>query len=75
MDKYPTLDPVMVSVVSSILTGGNFLLKMFKSLDANSGLKCKCDLVVKNLNVASLDLIIIMLTKIPFINDLTFLFA
>ena len=47
LDKYSTLDPVMVSVVSSIPTGGNFL-KFFKLLDVNFGLKCKCDLIVKN---------------------------
>ena len=40
LDKHSSLDPVMVSVVSSILTGGNFLLKIFKPLDVNSGLKC-----------------------------------
>ena len=47
LDKHSTLDPVMVSVVSSNPTGGNFLkfLKLFK---VNLGLKCKCDLIVKN---------------------------
>ena len=43
LDKHSTLDPVMVSVVSSIPTGGNFL----KFLGVNFGLKCKCDLIVK----------------------------
>ena len=50
MDKHSTLDPVMVSVVSLIPTGGNFLLIFFKPLDGNSGLKCKCDLIMKNSN-------------------------
>ena len=50
LDKHSTLDPVMVSVVSSNPTGGNFL-KFFKLLDVNSGLKCKCDLIVKNSNM------------------------
>ena len=48
LDKYLTLDPAMVSVVSSIPIGGKVLLIFFKPLDINSGLKCKCDLVVKN---------------------------
>ena len=39
--------PVMVSVVSSIPARGN-LLKFFKFLDVNFGLKCKCDLIMKN---------------------------
>ena len=30
------------------MEGGNFLLKYFKCLDVNSGLKYKCDLIVKN---------------------------
>ena len=47
LDKHSTLDPVMVSVVSSIPTGGN-LLKFFKPFDVNFGLKCKFDLIVKN---------------------------
>ena len=47
LDKHSTLDPVMVSVVSSNPTGGNFL-KIFKPLDVNFGLKCNCDLIVKN---------------------------
>ena len=47
LDKHSTLDPVMVSVVSSNPTGGHFL-KIFKPLDVNFGLKCKCDLIVKN---------------------------
>ena len=47
LDKHSTLDPVMVSVVSSIPARGN-LLKFFKPLDVNFGLKCKCDLIVKN---------------------------
>ena len=46
LDKHSTLDPVMVSVVSSIPTGGNFL-KFFKPLDVYFSLKCKCDLIVK----------------------------
>ena len=37
----------MVSVVSSNPTGGTFL-KFFKPLNVNFGLKCKCDLIVKN---------------------------
>ena len=48
LDKHSTLDPVMVSVVSSNPTEGNFL-KFFKPLDANFGFKCKTDLIVKNL--------------------------
>ena len=44
--KHSTLDPVMVSVVSSNPTGGNFLKIL--PLDVNFGLKCKCDLIVKN---------------------------
>ena len=47
LDKHSRLDPVMVSVVSSIPARGN-LLKFFKPLDVNFGLKCKCDLIVKN---------------------------
>ena len=47
LDKHSTLDPVMVSVVSSIPARGNFL-KFFKPLDKNFGLKCKCDLIMKN---------------------------
>ena len=47
LDKHSTLDPVMVSVVSSNPTGGNFL-KFFKPLDVNFSLKCKCDLIVIN---------------------------
>ena len=46
LDKHSTLDPVMVSVVSSIPTGGKFL-KLLKYFDVNFGLKCKCDLIVK----------------------------
>ena len=42
----------MVSVVSSNPTGGNFL-KCFKPLDVNFGLKCKCDLIVKNSSLNS----------------------
>ena len=45
--KHSTLDSVMVSVVSSNPTGGNFL-KFFKPLDVNFSLKRKCDLIVKN---------------------------
>ena len=41
------LDPVMVTVVSSNPTGGNFL-NFFKFLDVNFSLKCKRDLIVKN---------------------------
>ena len=55
MHKHSTLDPVMVSIVSSAPTGGNFL-KFFKPLDVNFGLKCKCDLVVKNSKERTLDL-------------------
>ena len=47
LDKHSTLDPVMASVLSSNSTEGNFL-KFFKPLDVNFGLKCKCDLIVKN---------------------------
>ena len=47
LDKHSTLNPVMVSVVGSIPTGGNFLLKLFETLDVISGLKCKCHLIVK----------------------------
>ena len=47
LNKHSTLDSVMVSVVSSIPARGN-LLKFFKPLDVNFGLKCKCDLIVKN---------------------------
>ena len=47
MDKHSTLDPVMVSVVSSNPTEGNFW-KFFKPLDVNFGLKCRYDLIVKN---------------------------
>ena len=50
LDKHSTLDPVMVSVVNSNPTGGNFL-NFFKPLDVNFGLKCKCDLIVKNSSV------------------------
>ena len=49
LDKHSTLDLVMVSVVSSIPSGlRHFLLKFLKPIDVNSGLKCKCDLIVKN---------------------------
>ena len=51
LDKHSTLDPVMVSLVSSILSGGKFLLKFCKPLDVNSCLKCKRDLIVKNSNL------------------------
>ena len=51
LDKHSTLDPVMVSAVSSIPIGGNFLLTFFKPLGVDSGLKCKCDFIVKNSNV------------------------
>ena len=44
LDKHSSLDPVMVSVVGSILIGDDLLLK----LHVNSGVKCKCDLIVKN---------------------------
>ena len=47
LDKHSPLDPVMVNVVCSIPTAGNFLLKLL-TLDVNSGLKCKCDVIVKN---------------------------
>ena len=52
LDKHSTLDLVMVSVQIPV-EGGNFLLKYFKPLDVNSGLKCKCDLIVKNSNQIS----------------------
>ena len=49
LDKHSTLDPVMVSVVSSIPSGKRQLFaKFFKLRDVNSGLKCKCDLIMKN---------------------------
>ena len=54
LDKHSTLVPVMVSVVSSNATEGNFL-NFLKLLDVNSGLKCKCDLIVKNSNNFDLD--------------------
>ena len=44
LDKHSILDPVMVTVVSSIPSAVHFL----KFLDVNSALKCKCDLMVKN---------------------------
>ena len=47
LDKHSTLHPVMISLVTLIPTGGNFL-KFFKPLDVNFGLKCKCDLIAKN---------------------------
>ena len=47
LDKHLTLDPVMVSVVSSIPTIANFL-KFFKCLNVYFGLKCKEDLIVKS---------------------------
>ena len=50
LDKHSILDLVMVSVVSSNPTGGNFL-KFCKPLDVNFSLKCKCDLIVKNSKV------------------------
>ena len=37
LDSHSTLDPVMVSVVGSISTGGKFLWKLFETLDVNSG--------------------------------------
>ena len=48
LDKHLTLDLVMISVVCSIPTGGNLLLKYFKPLGVNLGLKCKCDFIMKN---------------------------
>ena len=49
VNKHSTLDPVMVSIVSSIPSGGSQLFaNIFKPLDVNSHLKCKCDLIVKN---------------------------
>ena len=48
LDKHSTLDSVMVSVVSSIPNGGNCLRIFFFNFDRNSGLKCKCDLIMKN---------------------------
>ena len=51
LDKHSTLDLVMVSVVSTLPSGGRqLLLKCFELLNVNSGLKCKCDLIVKNSN-------------------------
>ena len=44
---HSTLDPVMVSIVGSFPTGSNFLLNFLK-LCLYSGLKYKCDLIVKN---------------------------
>ena len=55
LDKHSTLDPVMVSVVSSNPTGGN-ILNFFKPLDVNYGLKCKCDLIMKNSTVLMIKL-------------------
>ena len=40
LDKHSTLDLVMVSVVRSIPSEGRQLV------DVNSGLKCKCDLII-----------------------------
>ena len=56
-DKHSTLDPVMVSVVNSIPSGGRqpFTNFFFKPLDVNSGLKCKCDLAVNILIVAAIN--------------------
>ena len=49
LDKRSTLDPVMVSVVSSIPSGGrqNFA-NFFKSLHVNSDSNCKINLIMKN---------------------------
>ena len=38
----------MVTVVGSIPTEATFWLKLSKFLGENSGLKCKCDLIMKN---------------------------
>ena len=44
LDKHSTLDLVMVSIVSSIPSGGRqHFANFLKPLDVNSGLKCKCD--------------------------------
>ena len=52
LDKHSTLDLVMVSVASSNPSEGRQLFaEFFKPLDVNSGLKCKCDLIIKNSNV------------------------
>ena len=49
LDKHSALDLVMVSVVSSIPSAGRqHFVKNFKPLDVNSGLKCKCDPIMKN---------------------------
>ena len=50
LDKHSTLDLVMVSVVSSIPSGGRqfFAEIFFKAFDVNSDLKCKGDPTVKN---------------------------
>ena len=48
LDKHSTLDPVMISVVSSTPNGARQLFANFlKNVDVNSGLKCNCDLIVK----------------------------
>ena len=47
MDKHSTLGPLMVSVVGSIPTRCNFLLKHLKTPRPLSLLKCKCDLTAK----------------------------
>ena len=54
LDKHSTLDPVMVSVVSSNLIGGN-ILKFFKLFDVNFGLKCKCDLQIMRNSIRQLN--------------------
>ena len=49
LDKYSTLDLVMVGVVSSNPSGGPQLFaNFFKPFDVNSALKYKCDLIMKN---------------------------
>ena len=59
LDKHSTLGLVMVSVVCLIPTWGNFL-KFFKPLDVYFGLKCKCDLVMKN-SITMVQMILIAL--------------
>ena len=53
--RHQTSKPVMVSVMASTLTAGNFIFcsDFLKPLDVNSGLKCKCDLIMKNSNAAT----------------------